>query len=499
LWYIKPIVLVAVAAGVVVAIGLAIALYSMGGAPRGIDNVAVPGASEITDRTDIDTDMGSSDTNQQVAFLMNEGGFTPDEAQKLAKMTTEVLSQNSTYLNYRQSLPSGESWDVVMKVFSDQTYSPTEQEILQAATAGMQVYNMSTVFYEVNDIPAMNIRYFVPFDSMSQELLAAVKPAQSQPISARSSGLLPTAEAAGLSGAIFEFLFVGNLIEFGSNSGHSSELEQLMECAQNPTNPVTRRTYEENPQERQRTLNEIGSAQSEVSRLNTARVINVAAGLAALLAHVHPAVHVVTEAAGHWSEHTLAHLAEERLEQARRSVVPCDDPISIPTSIPAVSGVIIYEYHEEGEGAGGRGDYGEWEDKMRSEAVFSTDSSGEGSGTATWDRDYTYKNTKPATILDQYTLASSTKEQGSLVLKVEVGFNSISIEGSGTATVDMTRSFMAHTGRGWEQHEAEPWHGQGGVKGFLCSFEEVDLVDGGSYSIDTEGGNGVCRLTIYAS
>jgi hypothetical protein len=441
--------------------------------------------------------MGTTDTNQQVAFLMNEGGFTADEARKLAGISTEVLSQNATYLSYRQSLSSGERWDVVTRIVPDQSYSPTEEEIMKSTSSGMQVYNMTGKFYEIDGVPAMTLSYFVPYTAMSEELLAAIKPSQNLPVSAGMVNVLPSAEAAGgLAGAGFDLFSLGTSMQFRNDQ--SAELERLMDCAQNPTNPVTRMTYEANPQERQRNLDEIRSAQSELSRLSTARILNQLGKGPALVTHMNPVIHVITEAASEWSEHTLSHLAEERVEQARRSVVPCDNSISIPSipTITSVSGTITYEYNEEGEGPQGRGDYGEWEDKMSSVGQFSTGSSGKGNGTATWERTLTYKNTAPPTVLDQYTLASSTKEQGSLILKAEVSFNSITVEGSGTASVEMTRSFMQHTGRGWEQHEAQPWHGEGGVKGFLCVFEEVDLLNSGSYSVETEGGNGACSLEI---
>ena len=484
--------------GIVIAIGAAIALSSMGGPPMGMDNSAIPNNLEIPDPGNIDTVMGSGEMNPQVTALMMEGGFTADDARKLSDLTTEVLIQNATYLNYRQSLPSGESWDVVMKVFSDQTYPPTEQEILDAAASGMQVYNMSAVSYQVNDIPAMNIRYFVPFDAMSKELLAAIKPTESQPVSARSASLLPTAEAAGLSGAIFEFLFVGNMIEL--NSGHSIELEfeQLMQCAQNPTNPLTRRTFDENPEELQRTLDEIRSAQSEVSRLNTARVINVAAGLPGVLAHINPAIHVITEAAGHWSEHTLRHLTEERLEQARRAVVPCEEaPVSS-------SGTIQYSFSRTETGCGNYC----WErkDERTGSGTFlltTTIGSVGGNGSGTFGQTITEVTTEPPDDPQaDYPIGSRAVSSGEVDIKVSgvavpSGPSRLEFYANGDSlTYDLTGTWME--GVTDTVYPVDPVHRNDYGGGFSCVFDDVDLVNGGTYEVETEGGDGTCKLELAA-
>jgi hypothetical protein len=288
-----------------------------------------------------------------------------------------------------------------------------------------------------------------------------------------------------------------------ATSHHSTELEQLMECAQNPTNPVTRRTFEENPQERQRTIDEVRSAQSELARLSAARVLNQLAKVPGLFLHIPPVIHVVTEAASEWSEHTLQHLAEERLDQTRRAVVPCDQ-----APIPA-SGTIQYSFSRTETGCAdpGHAQAGwcfERKDERTGTGTFfltTTFGSVSGNGSGTFRQTITEITREPPDDPQaDYTIGGRAVSSGEIQIDVSgvavpSGPTRLEFRADGDSlSYDSTGTYME--GVTDVVYPTKPVHRDDYHGGFSCVFDNVDLVRGGTYEVVTEGGDGSCKLEL---
>jgi len=117
-------------------------------------------------------------------------------------------------------------------------------------------------------------------------------------------------------------------------TGWLNTLNELQDCAENPTNPVTINGYEQNPGQEQQILDQISSAKSQLAELTIARFVNLVVGLGSEVVKS-LGVDVIAVIAEHYSEHTLKQLSEEQVQNIEKLVTPCQ-----PTTTTATSSTI---------------------------------------------------------------------------------------------------------------------------------------------------------------
>jgi hypothetical protein len=101
-----------------------------------------------------------------------------------------------------------------------------------------------------------------------------------------------------------------------------SQLNELQDCAEHPTNPVTINGYSQDPGQEQRILDAIANARSELNSLTAARFVNIAVSLGTELVGK-LGLDVAAVLAGHYSEDTLKQLSEDLIKSIEKLVTPC--------------------------------------------------------------------------------------------------------------------------------------------------------------------------------
>ncbi len=453
-------------AAVSAVVAIAFGVYSFGGFSQQLaNNIPLPDNPLNSTLQNVDTKASSSNPNVDtslVSRLMIEEGLNQDTATLIAQIDTQIKTYNSTYLNYEQSLPGQAVWDAQIRAIPDQVYTPTEAELQAAAASGNKVYNLEYSFEEIDGIPQFTLRYFVPYETMPDELRARIQ-ASTGSSAAAMVGLLPAAEASGgASGAVIETIIKGlakeglnklgdfnNLFasldaaigayKLSQSKLYFSELDQLRACAENPTNLLTKKTYQENPSEKARAIDQINEAQSQVDQLTAARLLNLAAKTGAKFTGVNFAGKLFFDSVAKWSDETLKEVSEGWIDDARKAVVECEQ------AAIRLNGSIQYKASTSFEtclGPNGQC-YEAKEQRSGSGNFFLTTRSNTiiGDGTGTSDQTRTKVTTKPPDhYLTDYQEGYSCAASGDVRIQVE-GIqdpNSLSVVGAALLSEDCT-------------------------------------------------------------
>lgn len=462
--------------------------------------------------------------------LMTEEGLDQDTATLIAQIDTQIKTYNSTYLNYEQTLPGQAAWDTQIRVILDQVYIPTEAELQAAAATGNEVYDFHYSFEEIDGIPQFTLRYFVPYEAMPEELKASVQSASLGSSAASLVGLLPAADGSeGASGAVVVTI-IKNLIREGAGSkfgslfgaldaaigayklkesrSYFSELDQLRECAENPTNPLTKKTYQENPAEKAKVIDQINEAQSQLDQLTAARLLNLSVKTGSkFIPGLNFAGKLFFDSVAKWNDETLKQVSERWVDDARKGVVKCEPAatrlngtiqyrVSNSQNSQAFSDncnsyQACYENKEEHSGSG------EFFVKVVSNSI-----SGNGTGSYGETRTRVITGT-PDSPLTEYNGEYNIVKSGDVQIKVE-GAQSptvrLSVTGGGLLTEEGTStSYVLHYGDSKVTPVTEAIH-RDTSGGFVCHFEDVDLVNGGKYTEDIIWGGtvvGSCKMELF--
>ena len=514
----KIIGLVSAAVGVVIAAGLG--LYSFAGfSPQATNNIPLPNNPLIPNLENVDRS-SSPDNVDQVAVdrLINEEGLDIDTATFLAEIGSEIKTSNSTYLNYIQTLSDQVVWDVQIKAIPDQTYVPTDAELQAAAATGSEIYDASYSFEEIDGIPQFTLRYFVPYEAMSEDLKASIKSSNEPSTSAAMIGLLPAADASdGASGAVIVTI-IKNLIREGAGSkfgsvfgaldaavgayklkesrSYFSELDQLRECAENPTNPLTKKTYQENPSEKAKVTDQIDEAQSQLDQLTAARMLNLAAKTGSkFIPGLNFAGKLFFDSVAKWNDETLKQVSERWVDDARKAVVKCEPAAtrlngSIKYSVSTGqvysddcnSYTACYEIKEQQSGSG-----------AFFVQVVSNFVSGNGTGSYEGTRTKVITGT-PNHPLQEYNGEYDFVTSGDIQIVVQgttpvvaEGFHSpgtLTVNGAGLLTEEgSSTNYVADYGDTKVHPVRDEIHRET-TGGFVCHFEDIDFVKGGKYTED---------------
>jgi hypothetical protein len=526
--------IISAAVSTVIAIGVGV--YSFGGFPQQLaNNLPLPDNPLTPNFQNDGTDAGTDSPNidpATISRLMAEEGLDQDTASLIAQIDTQIKSSNSTYLNYEQTLEGEGAWDVEIRAIPDQTYVPTEAELETAAT----IYDVSHSIEVIDGIPQFTLRYFVPYEAMSEDLKASLQ--SSGPGSSASAamvGFLPAADASeGASGAVIVTI-IKNLIREGAGSkfgslfgaldaavgvyklkesrSYFSELDQLKKCAENPTNPLTKKTYQENPSEKAKVIDQVNEAQSQLDQLTAARMLNLAVKTGSKFAPGSQifAVKLFYDSVAKWNDETLKEVSERWVDDARKAVVKCDPPE--PSAI-RLNGTIQYRvsYSEDigtfTDSCHGYNACAIQKDQQSGSGTFfvkvmSKSNSVSGNGTGSYEQTRTRVITgTPESPLTEYNGEYSLVRSGDVVIMVEGHqFPTVRITvGGGSNMIEEGSSTQyVNDGSPKVRPVTEQIHRETSG-GFVCHFEGVDLVNGGKYKEDIIWGEAVvgsCEIELF--
>jgi hypothetical protein len=440
---------------------------------------------------------------------------------------------------------SGESWNTTIRIIPAQEYVPTEAEIQKAASNGNQIYNVTATFEELSDgTPQYVMSYFVPYEAMPEDLRASI-----QGSTTVATFILPAADAAdSKAGAVFEtaikgvgketigkamdksapFKKISDLYSILDSLGkvasdlydYDKSLDGMSDCVNNPSNPLTKTTYDENPAEKQKAMDAIDSARSDANWNTFARYANYGSKVALKFApsgSIPGAAKIGVDSAVKYNDETLKELTKNSIDDASKSVVPCQNEVptqTIPLALlHPMQANVEYKYTMNEETCGTGGDCYRREEHRLITGSFvlnpdktSLPSLG-GNGTATVEMTSSSTNTQPPDNEDvNYSLESLSKTTGTLDVKatgistpfgskVEVNFYSETLDNQ------VTGKYMGAKpgGDGRTVIEKTPMNNDNAIFGHTCTFDGVDLLKGGSYSVFTDNGHGTCKLELFSA
>jgi len=524
--------IISAAVSTVIAIGVGI--YSFGGFPQQLtSNLPLPDNPLTSNfqNDDTNTTPDSPDIDPTtVSRLMAEEGLDQDMASLIAQIDTQIKSYDNTNLNYEQTLPGQQELDAQITAIPDQTYVPTEAELQMVAATGNEVYNVEYSFEEIGGVAQFTLRYFVPYEAMPEGLKASIQSSDSVSPTSAAVGLLPAAEAAdSASGAVFETVIKGIVKEglgkvsdkFGPILGalgtaidlakikdarsYFSELDSLEDCANNPTNPLTKKTFEENPEEKQKTLDALKEARSEVTEITVVRGLNLAAKTGAKFTGANAAGKIFFDSVAKWNDKTLEQVSEGWVEDARKAVVKCDPPEPPATRL---NGTIRYRVSNSQASSSDCNSYQAcWEHKEQQSGsgtffVKVTSSGIRGNGTGSYEQTRTRVITgTPEHPLTEYNGEYNYVRSGGVQIIVEGNLigSTLYVNGAGSMTEEgSSTTYILEYGNSKVTPVTETRHIDT-TGGFVCNFKEVDFVNGGKYKQDIVWGGtvvGSCEIEL---
>lgn len=288
-------------------------------------------------------DLGTADP-ERVAFLLQDG-MEPGEAEILALTDVEVTSVEPQRTTLRMTLPWGDVIDAVVAVDPGAAGKPGLPEVVTALTSDGIDAELS-YFVDAGTIPADVLRALGA--TGRTELLAAVhgfeprtaevdtvqvlvdwslKKAGTE-VRDRTIKAIVERYEPGQSGTVMPLVKVGLAAKEGVNlyaelDAQLAALDRLRDCAEHPTNELTRRRYEEAPQDQAQTLREIEAARVDLVSNSVVMQMGVLSGLAGMAAPKW--LGFVTGPATAWSKATLKDLNQQRIAELTRAIPKCSD------------------------------------------------------------------------------------------------------------------------------------------------------------------------------
>lgn len=281
-------------------------------------------------------------------------GLNAPEALFAAMTTTTVERLDAHVYRVTQTFPTANTAAYTVTVIPDQVGDPDVVELTSSQSA---------------EGFAFTLRYFIPYDAMPDELQ---QPLRSGSIGAatvilavagglRSEGrrvaaaakdgatvvvealvkqftnagtksflsflegkLGPTYELNNLVKSLKTLMSVKDSIAMEAEfSELDSQLDKLQDCVENPTNPVTKNAYRDDPGLRQRLLDQVAATRSEVKANTAVMFLGLLNSVGAGLTKV-PWLGWVMGPGTAWSKATLQDMNARLIKDLKKNIVSCD-------------------------------------------------------------------------------------------------------------------------------------------------------------------------------
>ncbi len=290
----------------------------------------------------------------------------------LVQAKAKVLSQSSNSVRYSLTFPDGVTSETTITLTPGQSYSPTAAEIARAQKTGVQAYRVQFSARTESETKAhMTLRYFVPD--------AAMPPSLQQRLQNKSASflqLVPSAYADGNLGidvvsdtgvevtkeVLKQAAEHGNLSKefptplsrfvdlanaFKKETEHLDWIDQLNfldYCANNPTNPLTQKAYQQDPNYQKQTMQGLQDARSDVMQMTAMRFLNLATSVATDL--VDGPMGAITAPVSSYNDGTLKGMADDRINEVKKQFPECKPADRFePGQYQPMQGNFTYSYN----------------------------------------------------------------------------------------------------------------------------------------------------------
>jgi hypothetical protein len=310
----------------------------------------------------------------QVAMMKLVGqGIPIGIANYLAQAKPQVVSQTDTSAHFVLTFGNDLTSDETITLTPNQQYTPSPAEL--ADSGQRHVYNVKFTVQNESDTKArIHLQYFVPYTAVPADLkrrlqsstaqwFAIVPSAWAQEGGGSSMGmnvasdtavevtkevLKQTAEHGKLSKEFPTPLsrLVDVLNAFKKEQEHVAwldELAELQDCAENPTNPLTQKAFDQDPAYRDQVVHGVTQARADVTAMTGMRFLNLATSVATDL--VEGPFGAITAPIASYNDESLKDLAENRVKEAGKGIVPCHDPPMTPGQFRPMKGTVEYKYN----------------------------------------------------------------------------------------------------------------------------------------------------------
>jgi hypothetical protein len=277
-----------------------------------------------------------------------------------------------------------------------------------------------------------------------------------------------------------------------------SELNSMRDCAQNPTNPLTKKAYEENPAEKDRLLKQVDDAKSEVTQVTSVRVLNVAAKVATKFTGATAPLKVAADGLAKYNDENLKEITEDVVDDTKNSIVPCHDLKTFDGTLKLSASRILEQCNSDGTecttmatNVAVEGKFIMKESALNTfsvsgEAKYTKEESVQGSGGSSSQLQTTGKIRIDGSARQKFDVA--TKEWGTTLEGLTISGNSATLSKKGSVT---QRDPLNPNTLKTESIDTTA------QEGMHCTFNpNIDIVTGGRFIAKTGGAGGVVKEAL---
>ncbi|MDO8577888.1 MAG: hypothetical protein Q7R50_01770 [Dehalococcoidales bacterium] len=289
----------------------------------------------------------------------------------MTKYETKLTGGNTYEID--ATFPTGNTGHLTVEILPDQVYQPAAGEAVMGGAGGEpRVFGAKFSSREKTDGFSFRLEYFVPNEDLPEDTVkqlrsvVATRPERNLLAFLFPLGYAQAQEPGSMNGVqvvvegaveAYTDSQIGNFEQFigkeldiaGVKDGavtttigsvtsvldswdtrteyldRKKQLDQLRRCAENPTNPLTIKMYQENPATKQKILDQIELSQMELKSSAAAMFLGTMANVGAGLASEVPGLGILAGAAVNWSQETLNELSDREVENAKKMVSPCKE------------------------------------------------------------------------------------------------------------------------------------------------------------------------------
>jgi len=463
------------------------------------------------------TDMSKIAGDQAKLFeLMTNYHLGPKAANYIAQAKMQVLEQTDTSIHFVLSYPDKAKIDETMSVAADPKYTPSAADLERAARTGSKIHGPKLTSKRSGPKEwQYTLQYHVPYSAIPSDLLQKIQSATS----GRNDGtvffdLVPTARAdGGLAAGELSVSVLANYFaayyEGAEMAGRSigadvplaladladdfltlknwlNEMDELEDCAKNPTNPLSQKATHD-PNYQHDVMDPLSDAKIDVG---STFVPMLASDTAGAVTHWLPfgsgaAVGLIFST----QDDAVSEITENRIQEARKYVVPCDNVPMMPGDLRPMEGALTYTYILK---------TADQSNTQTAEGKFPLNkvSGGlAGEGTAKFTQEITSMSTSK--VPSCKGIADSVKAKGELKITAQAGGTPLGgvIELHVSGNVPVVEAQLVGEGANKCIEQTKNYMGSYGI---VCHFDHVDMVHGGTFSTFAEdnGGRGTCTIEL---
>jgi hypothetical protein len=477
-------------------------------------------------------DMSKLAGNQMRAYsLIAKYGLSPSLATFISQTKMELISRGDLPVHYVLTFPDGVTADETITITPNQRFTPTAAELQRPKKSGIQIFSPKLSVKKTGPQEALfTLDYYVLQSSLPSDFqpflqksslnsrppgwdpFALIPPAYAQEGSDSGSGYVVNVGAEFTKTEVVKGLEIAELeksAKFADNvltmkdlvTGYQEmsewlgEVDELRECAEHPTNPLTQKASE-TPEYQQQVIESLNDTRINVNMAAFPKVANIAAGtLTQFMDELFGAgllVAPITTA----NDEAISEIVHGEIEDVKKGVTPCHHQQMTAGTFRPMQGNLTYIYvFNSPETCTNEGcNQGETEARFEGTIHLVPDQFGYlgGKGTGRFNK----KRSQRAH--DQYCKNAGWHEesQGPGEVEVRAGGDS-PLNGVVKASLHSDQLTVEGTQTSCNGSQKST-HGDSGNFGAGCEFHNVDLVHGGTYSaFETADTHGTCKLEIF--